>query len=67
MIMREGANPNLSHLIKLSEVVQIKKQTALEIIEQVKSAVSNWKDFAKQSNVSKTSYLKIQTSLDRLF
>ncbi len=66
MIMREGANPNLSHLIKLSEVVQIKKQTALEIIEQVKSAVSKWKDFANESNVSKTSYLKIQTALDRL-
>lgn len=66
MIMKEGANPKSSHLMKLAEVAQIKKQTALEIIEQVKNAVTQWKDFANQSNVSNTSCAKIQAALQKI-
>jgi serine/threonine-protein kinase HipA len=66
MIMNEGKNPTLSHLMKLAEIAGVKQQRALLIIDEVRSAVSRWKDFAKTTGVSSTSLKMIQTTLNRL-
>lgn len=66
MIMGEGKNPSLSHLLKLSEVSGMKKQKALQIIEEVRNATSKWADFAKEAGVSNVSSNRIQTVLARV-
>ncbi len=66
MIMGEGKNPKIFHLLKLAEVGGIKKQRALQIIDQIKKAVSKWPDFAKDVGVSATSLKMIQKSLDQI-
>lgn len=55
MIMGEGKNPGLSHLLKLASIGDIKKEEAQNIIEDVLSVVSRWKEFAKETSVSKAS------------
>lgn len=62
-IMGNGRIPGVSDLLKLSKVGQISEQRALEIIEQVKEAVSKWKQFAKEANVSRESMDNIQKKL----
>jgi serine/threonine-protein kinase HipA len=55
-VVGEGKKPQLSHLLKLATVSEIKKAKALEIINEVASAVSKWvlyADQAKVGNVSK--------------
>lgn len=65
MIMGEGKNPKVFHLLKLAEIGGIKKQKALQIIDEIKKAVSKWTDFAKDVGVSTTSLKMIQKSLDQ--
>lgn len=62
-VMGEGKNPSLLSLLKLAEVAGIKKQKALEIIDEVKQAISQWHVFAKKAGVSKTSSAMIQKHL----
>ena len=66
MIMGEGKNPKLSHLIKLAEIGNIEKQKASQIIDEVRVAVSKWNSLAKSIGVSPHSLKMIQTSLDRV-
>lgn len=66
MIMREGKNPTLSHLLKLAEISNIKEQKALQIIDEVKMAVAKWGSFAKDLGISSTSFKMIQAALDRV-
>jgi len=66
MIMGEGKDPTLFHLLKLANIGGIKKQKALEIIDEVKRVVSNWKTFAEQAGVSSASLKMIQTVIDRV-
>lgn len=66
MVIKEGRNPTLVHLLKLAEVAGIKKQNALQIIDEVKMAVSKWTSFAKDMGVSSTSVKMIQVALDRV-
>ncbi|MGB7128543.1 MAG: type II toxin-antitoxin system HipA family toxin [Candidatus Rhabdochlamydia sp.] len=66
MIMREGKNPTLSHLLKLAEISNIKKQKALQIIDEVKMAVAKWGSFAKELGVSPDSLKMIQLALNRV-
>lgn len=63
-VMGEGKNPGTSHLLKLAEIATIKQQIALEIIDEVKQAVSRWNHFAKLSNVSPISAKNIKSVLD---
>lgn len=65
-VMGEGKNPGTSHLLKLAEVAMIKQQKALEIIDQVKHAVSRWDYFAKCSNVTPKSTKNIKSVLDNI-
>ncbi len=64
-IVREGANPGKSHLMKLANEFLLKNGAA--IIDQVVDAISDWKRFAKDAGVSKDSTdlidKKIQTIL----
>ncbi len=66
MIMGEGKNPTLSHFLKLAKIVGIKQQKAIEIINEVKNAVSKWQYFAKDAGVTKISCSMIQTAMDRI-
>lgn len=64
IVMGEGKNPTLSHLLKLAEVGQIKKEKALRIIDDVKDAVLQWHPFAKDAHVSKTSHSMVQAAIN---
>ncbi len=66
MVMGEGKNPTLNHLLKLAEISNIKKPQALKIIEEVQQAVSQWDRFAKDSGVSKSSQNMIQLALNEV-
>ncbi|MBS0358113.1 MAG: type II toxin-antitoxin system HipA family toxin [Proteobacteria bacterium] len=66
MVMGEGKNPTLAHILKLADVTSIKKQRALEVVEQVKDAILNWRNFADEAKVSKTSKTRVQISIDRV-
>ena len=59
MVMGEGKNPEASHLLKLAEISGIAKQTALQIIDQVQQAVSQWSSFAKAAHITKESSMMV--------
>ena len=63
-IMGEGKNPTVTHLLKLAEVGEIKKQKALQIIDEVYAAVSLWRSFAENTGVSKFSARIIEKALN---
>ncbi len=63
MIMGEGKNPTLNHLLRLAAVGEIKKPKALEIIEHVHSATNKWKDCAESTGVSKPQIKRIGETL----
>lgn len=52
MVMGEGSNPGIPHLLKLAEAAEIKKERASLIIEDVKHAISNWDKFAREAGVT---------------
>ena len=64
MVMGEGKNPKISHLLKLAEISSIKKMKAQEIIEQVKASVAQWSKFANEANVNPKSIQQIQNTLN---
>lgn len=53
MVMGEGKNPSMEHLIKLGVEAQLPKAKVKEIIDQTKSALSGWGKLAKEYEVSK--------------
>lgn len=63
MVMGEGRNPNISHLLKLADEAKIKKDHAAEIIEATKSSLSKWPILAKQYVVSDTNIKLIQNKI----
>lgn len=62
-VMGEGKNPGTVHLLKLAEVVSIKRERSLEIIDQVKQAVARWTDFSKEAGVTSKSSKNIKEKL----
>jgi serine/threonine-protein kinase HipA len=66
IVMGEGKNPTQAHLLKLASVADIKKETALTIIDQVDGAIRQWKVFADKSGVSKLQTQHIGEALDRV-
>ena len=66
MIMGEGKNPTQTHLLKLAEIDEIEKQKALQIMGEVKIAVSRWQAHAKIAGVHPASLKKIQTALNHV-
>jgi len=63
MVSGESANPNKQHLMKLANYFKIKN--ASTIIDQVQEVIYNWKDYAKQSNVSANSKNRIEKVIGR--
>lgn len=63
LVMGEGKNPGLSHLLQLGKVVSIERHKALSIIEQTKAAVSRWNHFASMADVGDKSRKRIQTAI----
>lgn len=63
-LMGNGRSPGTADLLKLAGVSQIDAKEANLAIEQVKDAVSQWKQFAKQAGVGKSSTQMIQNYLN---
>lgn len=63
MIIGEGKTPTLAHLLKLAKINGIKKESALRTIDEVKSAISKWRKYAKEAGVAASSLKMIQKSL----
>ncbi len=66
MVMREGKNPGKSHLLQLADKIGIARSDAVEIIDEVQSAVDAWPQFAKNAGVSKKSALQVQKALQSI-
>jgi serine/threonine-protein kinase HipA len=47
----EGKNPGRSHMLRLAEPADVSGREVSAIIDQVQSAVAQWKDFAAQAGV----------------
>ncbi len=58
-VMGEGKNPTAEHLNKLAEKFNINKKRANDILDEVKSAILKWSEFAKTANVAKQSRINI--------
>ena len=54
MVMGEGRNPTVEHLIKLGNEAKIPKTKITEIIEQTRTALAQWEKLAKEHGVSAT-------------
>lgn len=65
MVMGEGRNPGVDHLMKFAEVNRIPKKRAKEIIDQCRSGLANWTKLAKKADVSKDRISEISKSLSR--
>ncbi len=63
MVMGEGRNPNVKHLLKLAEEAKLKKGRAAEIIEATKASLVKWPKLAKQYGVSDVNIKLIQKKL----
>lgn len=66
MIMGEGKNPTLEHLLKLATIGNIKQFKALNIIHQVLNATQKWKEFASNAGVSKLQTKNIANGLTKI-
>ena len=60
MIMGEGRNPGIEHLMMLAKEAGISKDPASEIINIVKAALAKWPDYAKQYGVSQANIKLIE-------
>ena len=59
MMMGEGKNPSMMHFLQLAKLANIDQKQALFIIEEVRQAILQWKHFAQEAGVGKTSMLMI--------
>lgn len=58
-VLGEGRSPDESHMLKLAEQNGINKSRAQDIISDVKSIVSEWKEFADEAGVSRKTAAEI--------
>ncbi len=61
----EGVNPNKTHLLELAQHFHLKK--ARTIIDEVETAVYNWKHFAKACGVSSESMKLIEKTMKQSY
>jgi serine/threonine-protein kinase HipA len=52
MVVGEGRNPGVDHLVKLGQKAKIAKTRIAEIIDQTQTALANWEILAKEYGVS---------------
>lgn len=55
MVMGEGRNPGIEHLVKLGNEASLPKGRVSEIIDQTQSSLGKWKTLAKDHDVSASS------------
>jgi serine/threonine-protein kinase HipA len=63
MVMGEGRNPSVEHLIKLGAAAKIAKPRCQEIIAQTQSSLDNWHALAKENGVSATNIRLVASRL----
>jgi serine/threonine-protein kinase HipA len=66
MIVGEGKHPTKNHLLKLALIGNIKRDKALDIIDQVLEATQKWSDFAAKTGVSKLQTKNIAEALNQI-
>lgn len=66
MVMGEGRNPNIEHLLKLAGAANIKKDHAAEIIDATKSSLEKWPALARQYGVMDANIRLIQSKINRI-
>jgi len=59
MVMGEGKNPGIEHLLKLAEVADLSRADAQRIIDETMMALLQWKELAKSCGVSKANIKRI--------
>ncbi len=59
----EGRVPGRTHILRVAEGSGISKKQSLEIIDEVASAVSEWRLFAEESDVPKATAMRISATL----
>ncbi|MDT8428418.1 MAG: type II toxin-antitoxin system HipA family toxin [Pseudomonadales bacterium] len=64
MVMGEGRNPGIAHLIKLGEAAKIARPRISEIIEQTQTALAGWPVLAKEHGVSAANISLIAALID---
>lgn len=66
MIMGEGRNPGIKHLLSLAEAAGIEKSHADEIINATKLSLSKWPELAKRYGVDDENIVLIQNKFNSL-
>ncbi|MBY5870214.1 type II toxin-antitoxin system HipA family toxin [Rhizobium leguminosarum] len=61
-IAGEGRNPDIKHLLTVSRQASISDQDARDVIDQVRTAIEGWQQFAEKAGLSKSR----TTELDRI-
>lgn len=63
MVMGEGKNPSISHLMKLGLEAQLSKKLIEEVINQTRSALNEWESLAKRYGVKSSNFTLIRKSI----
>lgn len=64
MVLGEGKNPDIEHLIKLGQKAKLNKNHILMVIQQTKDALSQWEKLATQYGVKKVNIKLIKSKFD---
>jgi len=59
MVMGEGKNPTVEHLLELAKVADLSEKKAQRIIDETIAALMGWKELAKTYGVSKSNIKRI--------
>jgi len=65
MVAGEGGNPGQLHLLELAKTASLPTKKAKEIIDQCRSALSQWNTLAKEAGVSKNRISEINQILSQ--
>jgi serine/threonine-protein kinase HipA len=65
MVMGEGRNPKISHLVKLGEGSKLNRKLIDEIIEQTKDSLTKWTGLAQNYNITKANIKLITNAINR--
>jgi len=59
MVMGEGKNPGVEHLLNLAEAADLSRADAQRVIDETVTALLQWKELAKSCGVSKANIKRI--------
>ena len=63
LVMGEGRNPTVEHLLKLGETANFERGWMMEVITQTQAALAKWPQLASQYGISKDKVNLIQSNL----